>query len=227
MPVGDDVAVDAVGDDVARPRGAVVGHDRQADAHRLQQHHREALAARGHREQRRLRELLLHPRRVTAQAGAVRDAELVGERLERVLLRPGAEDVQAPVRVLVRHPRPGHAAAGRSPCAGRAGRPPPRPWRRARRAAVRAPAPCWGCTRSACPGRAAPRTGRGLLRQRADGHRAAGRWCGDRRAQAGLVAAEVHVVLPDAHDRRAARSVRSRGSGRGACRRARRRAPSG
>ena len=42
---------------------------------------------------------------------------------------------------------------------------------------------------------------RGLLRQRAEGIelRVMG---GDRRPQPGLVAAEVHVVLPDAHDRR-------------------------
>ena len=137
---------------------------------------------------------------MTAQAGAVRDAELVREPRERVLLRPGAEDVQAPVRVLVRDPRPGHqqpveALAPAEPAGGHddlgVERGAQRPGRRRRVGDALDP-------RSRAQQRRV--LAGGLLGERADEiePRVVG---GDRRPQAGLVAAEVHVVLPDAHDR--------------------------
>ena len=125
--VRDDMAVDAVGHDVARPGRAVVGDDGQPDGHRLQQHHREALA--GGTSSRT-------PTRSRARRASAGSARAGGPSRGSRACRSAPPARAAPGRCRrSRAASPGSSgasraqarAAGRSPCGASAIPPPSRP----------------------------------------------------------------------------------------------------
>ena len=101
----DEQAVDLVPDDLARTGGAVEAHARDAGRHRLLQHEREPLGARGQRADARPGPLAAHVGRAAGQLDPVPESALAGLADQVRPLVALAEDPQPPARAAGRRRR--------------------------------------------------------------------------------------------------------------------------
>ena len=144
VPVRDDVAVDAVGDDVARARSG--SRRPRRGARRPSPRAAPSGSPRGARSSRTaeaLRQLVGHPRVWPRRRAQPRIPSSPISRSSASPLGPGAEDVQPPVRAVGRTSRPRFEQAVERLASRQPTRQRPRPSRRGMRAAPRPTGPGW------------------------------------------------------------------------------------